>query len=138
MTPNQIIDRDYAGEGIYRENIIDHYKYPRNFGNLENPDAEYKEFNPLCGDEATFRIKIENNKIKEIKFIGKGCAISMASCSILTEKIKGKSLNEARKLEKEQVYDMLSIPISPQRVKCALLSWETLRRLIKIYEDKND
>ncbi|MBI2671313.1 SUF system NifU family Fe-S cluster assembly protein [Candidatus Woesearchaeota archaeon] len=137
MTQNQIIDRDYAGEGIYRENIIDHYKSPRNFGILENSDAEYMEFNPLCGDEATMQIKIKDNLIKDIKFKGKGCAISMASCSILTEKIKGKSLNEVKKLEKEQVYEMLSIPISPQRVKCALLSWETLRRLIKIYENKN-
>ena len=137
MIQDQAIDRDYAGEGIYRENIIDHYKYPRNFGVLQESDAEYKEFNPLCGDEAAMQVKIMDNVIKDIKFKGKGCAISMASCSILTEKIKGKSLNEVKKLEKEQVYDMLGIPISPQRVKCALLSWETLRRLIKIYEDKN-
>lgn len=130
----EFIDKNYAGEGIYRENILDHYSKPRNFGKLQSFDVEYKEFNPLCGDEVTIQVKLENNLIQDIKFSGRGCAISMASSSMLLSELKGKSLDHARNLQKEFVFDLLSIPISPVRVKCALLSLEAVRRLIQKYE----
>ena len=129
-----VIDKNYAGEGIYRENILDHYAHPRNFGKLTNFDAEHREFNPICGDEETIQIKVENNIIKEIKFFGKGCAISMASSSMFLSEVKGKEINEVKNIAKEQVSDLLNIPISPARVKCALLPLETLRRVIQVYE----
>ena len=130
----EFIDRNYVGEGIYRENILDHYTHPRNFGKLEKFDAEHREFNPLCGDEATVQIKVENNIIKDIKFHGKGCAISMAASSLLLSELKGKKIENIKNLSKEFVFDLLSIPISPVRVKCALLCLEVVRRVIKIYE----
>ncbi len=130
----EIIDRNFAGEGIYRENILDHYAHPRNFGKLEKFDVQHREFNPLCGDEATIQIKVENNIIKDIKFHGKGCAISMASSSMLLTELKGKPIENIKNITKEHVYDLLSIPISPVRVKCALLCLEAVRRAVKIYE----
>ncbi len=129
----EIIDKNYAGEGIYRENILDHYTHPRQFGKLENFDAQHREFNPLCGDEETVQIKIESDYIKDIRFFGKGCAISMAASSMLLSEIKGKTIEEAERITKEKVYELLSIPISPVRVKCACLGLEALRRVIKIY-----
>ena len=129
-----LIDKSYAGEGMYRENILDHFSNPRHFGKLENFDAEHREFNPLCGDEATIRVKIEDNIIKDIKFFGKGCAISMAATSMLLSELKGKKLDEVKNCQKEFVLDLLNIQISPMRIKCALLGLETLRRVINLYE----
>ncbi|MFH1750456.1 MAG: Fe-S cluster assembly sulfur transfer protein SufU, partial [Candidatus Micrarchaeota archaeon] len=83
---------------IYRENVLDHYKNPRNFGKMESPDAKYHDTNPLCGDEIEIMLKIEGDKVSEAKFQGQGCAISQASASILTEKLIGMSLEEAMKL----------------------------------------
>jgi nitrogen fixation NifU-like protein len=130
----EFIDRNYVGEGIYRENILDHYTHPRNFGKIESFDAEHREFNPLCGDETTIQIKVENNIVKDIKFHGKGCAISMAASSMLLTELKGKPIENIKNITKEFVFELLSIPISPVRVKCALLSLEAVRRVIKRYE----
>lgn len=130
----ELIDRNYAGEGIYKENVLDHYTHPRNFGKLDKFDAEHREFNPICGDDETIQIKVENNIIKDIKFFGKGCAISIASASMLLSEVQGKNLEKIKKITKEEVFELLGIPISPVRVKCALLSLEALRRVIKVYE----
>lgn len=116
---------------IYKENILDHYKYPRNFGRLKNATHKGKEVNTLCGDEIEIQLKIVSNKIKDIKFFGKGCAISQASASILTESVKGKHLRQIEKLNKEKLLDLLGIPISPTRLKCALLSLYALKKAIK-------
>ncbi len=131
---SEIIDKNYAGDGIYRENILDHYAHPRNFGKLDKFNIEHKEFNPLCGDEVNIQIKIENDIIKDIKFHGNGCAISVAASSMLLSEIKGKKIETVKNILKEQVFDLLSIPISPVRVKCALLGLEAVRRAIRIYE----
>ena len=137
------IDPDYAGEGIYRENILDHYKNPKNHGILEPADIKHKELNPLCGDQIQVTINIstqENGKaifhsfIKEIKFIGRGCAISQSSMSMLSEKVKGMSIDAVKNLKKEDIIEMLSIPISPVRLKCALLGLDTVKNGIYIYE----
>ncbi len=128
------IDRSYMGEGIYKENILDHYKDPRNKGSIENPDIKHREFNPLCGDQIEITIKLNGNKsIKDIKFSGHGCAISQSSASMLTERVKDMSLEDANKVSKEDIIEMLSIPISPTRLKCAILSLDTLKNGILIY-----
>jgi len=120
---------------IYQENILDHYKSPRNHGKIENPSVHHHEYNPLCGDEIEmFLIIDKNKKVVDIKFQGHGCAISQASASMLTEEAKGKGVDDIKKLTKENILEMLGIPISPVRLKCALLSLDTLKNSILIYE----
>lgn len=129
------IDRNYMGGGIYRENIIDHFQSPRNHGEMQNPDVKHKEFNPLCGDQIEMSLKITDGIIIEIKFIGKGCAISQASTSMLTEFVKNKPLYDAERISKDEIVAMLNIPISPVRLKCALLGLDTLQNAIHIFEN---
>jgi len=112
---------------MYTENILDLYKNPRNKGHLENPTNQNSRNNPLCGDEVTIQIIINDNKITDVKFSGQGCAISMASTSMLTDKIKNMNIEMVNKLSKDDILEMLHIPISPGRLKCALLSLDTLR-----------
>jgi len=120
---------------IYQENILDHYKSPRNHGKIENPSVHHHEYNPLCGDEIEmFLIIDKDKKSADVKFQGHGCAISQASASMLTEDVKGKSIDELKKLTKETILNMLGIPISPVRLKCALLPLDTLKNGIFIFE----
>lgn len=112
---------------LYTEIILDLYKNPLNKGILENPTHEFFKNNPLCGDEIKIQLIIENDKIKEIKFNGTGCAISQASASLLTEKIKRMSIENIKNLNKDDILEMLHIPISQPRLKCALLSLDVLR-----------
>jgi nitrogen fixation NifU-like protein len=112
---------------FYREYILDHYKNPRNFGRLENPDISHEEDNPLCGDVIGIDIRISDGAIEDVRFHGRGCAISQASASLLTEKIKGMSLEEAKAIGKEDVLGELGIDISAARLKCALLSLKVLK-----------
>ena len=114
---------------MYKENILDLYKYPHNFGKLENTTHSHREFNALCGDDITIQVIInkENNKIEDIKFQGSGCAISMASASMLTDEVKGKSLEEAKNIDKNRILNMLQIPISSVRLKCALICLDALK-----------
>jgi len=120
---------------MYQENILDHYKSPRNFGKIENASVHHHEYNPLCGDEIEmFLVLDENRKVVDVKFNGHGCAISQASSSMLTEQIKGKNIEELKKMTKENILEMLGIPISPVRLKCALLSLDTLKNSILIFE----
>ncbi len=126
-------------ELMYQENILDHYKNPRNFGKMDNASVHHHEYNPLCGDEIDLFLIIDKNKnVVDVKFYGKGCAISQASASMLTEQIKGKSIEELKKMAKEDILDMLGIPISPVRLKCALLSLDTLKNSILIFENYVD
>ena len=112
---------------IYLEYILDHYKNPRNYGTLENPDISHEEGNPYCGDVIRFDLKIEDNKIVDVRFSGKGCTISQAAASILTGMIKGKDLDEVKKLTKEDMLEALGIPVGPTRIKCALLGLKVLK-----------
>ncbi|MEK6983768.1 MAG: Fe-S cluster assembly sulfur transfer protein SufU [Nanoarchaeota archaeon] len=122
-------------ELMYQENILDHFKNPRNFGKIAKASVHHHEYNPLCGDEIDMFLVIDkNNKIADVKFSGHGCAISQASASMLTESIKGKNINEIEKLSKDYILEMLGIPLSPVRLKCALLSLDTLKNGILIYE----
>ncbi|MFQ5969630.1 MAG: Fe-S cluster assembly sulfur transfer protein SufU [Nitrososphaerales archaeon] len=113
---------------IYREIILDYYRNPRNFGKIDSPDISIRDSNPLCGDEIEIHVKFDGDKIKDIKFTGKGCAISQASASMLTEMIMGKNLEDVKKIGKEDVLESLGLPnLGPARIKCALLSLKTLK-----------
>ena len=117
-------------DSIYQEMILDHYHHPRNSGSIENPSEEIKVMNHLCGDEITMQIKEEAGNIKEIAYKASGCAISIASTSMLSEYVKGKSKDELKKLDKNFILELIGIELSPNRIKCALLSLEALTKLI--------
>jgi nitrogen fixation protein NifU and related proteins len=108
-------------DALYREYIIDHYKNPRNFGELEDRDAEFFDRNPLCGDELGVHIRLEGDRVAEIRFHGQGCAISQATASIISEELKGKTVPEIAKLDRHFVADEIGIELSPTRLKCGLL-----------------
>jgi nitrogen fixation NifU-like protein len=115
-------------DDFYKENILDHYRRPRNAGRLEHPTHSHEEHNPLCGDVIRLDLHVdENNVIDQVAFKGKGCAISQASASMLTEMIKGKTLDEAKAIGKEAILEALGIEIGPVRMKCALLSLKVLK-----------
>jgi nitrogen fixation NifU-like protein len=113
---------------MYQEVILQHYRAPRNFGPLEGADRVGEESNPLCGDHITLRLKLDptSHRIEEVRFQGDGCAISVASTSLLTEKLAGLSLEDAGRLSQEDVLKSLGIPLSPVRVKCALTGYSAL------------
>jgi nitrogen fixation NifU-like protein len=115
-------------EDFYRENILDHYRNPRNKGRLENPTHTHEEDNPLCGDVIRIDLHInDGDVIDQVRFDGHGCAISQASASMLTEMIQDKTLEEAKELSKEDILEALGIEIGPVRLKCALLSLKVLK-----------
>jgi len=118
---------------LYRRLIIDHYKNPHNFGKMEKPDYRARVFNSFCGDvlEIDFRIKREDGEevIEEAKFSGNGCAISIASASLLTDYLKKKKLKDILKIGKEEMLKILGVEISPLRLKCALLPLEVLKAI---------
>jgi len=116
-----------ADDQFYREYIIDHFKNPRNYGRLDHPDISHEEDNPLCGDVVGMDFRVKEGVIEEIRFHGRGCAISQASASLLTERLKGMSLDDAKKINKDDVLGELGIDISPARIKCALLSLKVLK-----------
>lgn len=115
-------------DDLYRDEILEHYRNPHNFGTLDEPDAVSEGANPLCGDRITLMLGIsEAGTIEEVAFTGRGCAISQASASMLTDEIKGRQLDEISRLGRDDVLESLGIEISPARLKCALLSLQTLR-----------
>ena len=113
---------------LYREYILEHYKHPHNHGSLEHADMEAHDLNPLCGDELTFQISLdEEGKVSEVAFDGHGCAISQASASMLSDEIKGKSNQELLALDRQTILDLLGIEISATRMKCAMLSLKVVK-----------
>jgi nitrogen fixation NifU-like protein len=116
-----------ADDQFYREYILDHYKNPRNYGRLDHPDITHEEDNPLCGDVVGMDFQIRDGVIEDIRFHGRGCAISQASASLLTERLKGIALDDAKKIDKNDVLGELGIQISPARIKCALLPLKVLK-----------
>jgi nitrogen fixation NifU-like protein len=113
-------------EDMYRELILDHAKHGRNWGLLENPDFDHEEDNPLCGDHLHLTLKVEDGIIREVGWDGDGCAISQATASMLGEMLVGMPFEAARRLDKQVVLDMIGIPLTINRVKCATLSLKTL------------
>ncbi len=118
-------------DDLYRDYILEHYRRPHNFGILEDPDARYEGANPLCGDRITMMLGIRDGVVAEVAFTGRGCAISQASASLLTDEIKGKPVAEVAKLTPDDVLDLLGIEISPARLKCALLSLDTVSHALE-------
>jgi len=118
-----------SASDIYKELILDYYRNPRNFGKLDQFDISSHDTNPLCGDEIDIQIKVgDGNKIEQIKLFGKGCAISQASASMLTELAKGKDLTWVKQLAKEDILKLLGNPdLGPSRIKCALLGMKVLK-----------
>lgn len=116
----------------YREYILDHYRNPRNYGRLEQPDAHAEDSNPLCGDQLAIDLKIEGDRVTEVRFQGRGCAISQAAASMLSEMIEGHTIDEVIGLGKDDVLDALGISISPARLKCAFLSLRVLHRSLAL------
>ncbi|MEM2041005.1 MAG: iron-sulfur cluster assembly scaffold protein [Nitrososphaerota archaeon] len=109
------------------DEILDHYRNPRNYGEIENPDIHAKDSNPLCGDVVELFIRVKDGVISDVKFKGKGCAISQASASKLTEKLIGMRIEDVKDLSRQDILDMLGIELSPVRLKCALLSLKVLK-----------
>ncbi len=122
---------------MYAEQILDYYKNPRNFGEIKNVQIHARDLNPLCGDEIEIFALLKDKKISEIKFRGAGCAISMASASMLTEKAKGKNISEVMKLGEKEILEMIGIDVSPARKKCAMLGlWVLQSGVRKFFEKK--
>jgi nitrogen fixation NifU-like protein len=115
-------------EELYREQILEHYKRPHNFGVIEDPDLEFEDNNPFCGDEQHVTIRLdEDDRVAEVKFDGQGCAISTAATSMLTDELIGLSRDELVTLPKEKVLELLGIEISATRMKCALLGLKVVK-----------
>ncbi len=114
-------------DDFYRDYILDHYRNPRNFGTLDACDASAEDLNPLCGDRITMQLKVDDGVVSDVRFSGKGCAISQASASMLTETVKGMKLEDVARLSKEAVLENVGIGISPTRMKCAMLGLRVLK-----------
>ena len=114
-------------DDFYRENILDHYKNPRNHGHIDQPSAVAEGVNPLCGDELAIELKVENGVVTDVRYNGRGCAISQAAASMLSDAVKGKPLEQLSEIGKDDVLDELGVPLSPIRLKCAMLSVGVLK-----------
>jgi len=114
-------------DDYYREIILEHYKRPAYRGSLPNATISHEEDNPLCGDRIRIDLLVEDRVVKDARFNGQGCAISQASADMLIEELRGKTLDEAKQIDKQFVLDMIGIPLTPARLKCALLSLKVLK-----------
>ena len=125
---------------MYREQILDHYKNPRNYGDLEDPTFSHVGENPMCGDTIKIDVELDEDGevIERVAFTGDGCAISQASASLLSTELKGKTLAELEGMDRDDVVDMLGIDISPMRIKCAVLAEKVAQDGAEIYQGEKD
>jgi nitrogen fixation NifU-like protein len=114
-------------DDLYRELVLDHYRNPRNHGRLDPADAHAEGHNPLCGDQVSVTANLDGDRLSEIRFEGRGCAISQAATSMLTELVQGRTVSEIAAMTKDELLDALGIPITPVRLKCALLGLGVLK-----------
>ncbi|HTU83664.1 MAG TPA: SUF system NifU family Fe-S cluster assembly protein [Candidatus Acidoferrales bacterium] len=114
-------------DDFYRDYILEHYRNPHNFGTLERFDASAEDLNPLCGDQIRMQLKVDDGVVTDVRFSGKGCAISQASASMLTDAVKGMKLEDVATLSKDAVLENVGIDISPTRMKCAMLGLRVLK-----------
>lgn len=123
---------------MYQDNILDHYENPSHQGTLDQPTFEIRDFNPLCGDEVRIQARLDDaGRLAAIRFEGKGCVISLAATSMLLEAVEGKTLDEVKKLGRQDMLDLLGVPLTMMRVKCAMLPLRALEKAIHRYEDKD-
>ena len=114
-------------DSLYREAILDHYRNPRNRGTLDPANFSYADVNPLCGDEIRIDVRTDGERVTEVRFSGRGCAISQAAASILMEMVEGQPLDEVKAISREDLLEELGVPISPARMKCAMLGLKVLK-----------
>ncbi len=114
-------------DSLYREAILDHFRNPRNKGALDPADFSYEDVNPLCGDEIRIDVRTDGQRVTDVRFSGRGCAISQAAASILMEMVDGRPLDEVKAISREDLLDELGVPISPARMKCAMLGLKVLK-----------
>jgi nitrogen fixation NifU-like protein len=127
------------GSDMYRQQILDHYKNPRNYGELEDPTFSHVGENPMCGDEIRVDVSLDDEKtIQQVAFSGDGCAISQAAASMLSQQLHGKSVDELLDMDRDDVIDMLGVEISPMRVKCAVLAEKVAQDGYEIYKGELD
>jgi nitrogen fixation protein NifU and related proteins len=112
---------------LYREVILDHYKNPRGHGVIQGADAQAEGQNPLCGDEVAIFVALDGDKIEDVRFRGRGCAISQAATSMLVEMVRGRTVNEVASMPRDELLDEVGIPLTPVRLKCALLGLGVLK-----------
>jgi nitrogen fixation NifU-like protein len=117
-------------DDLYRDYILEHYRRPHNFGVIEDPTASIEGNNPLCGDRITLQLAISDGVVERVGFTGRGCAISQASASLLTDEIKGKPVADVAAFRADDLLELLGIEISPARLKCAMLSHDTLQKAL--------
>ena len=129
-----------TGSDMYRQQILDHYKNPRNYGELSDPDIEHVGENPLCGDTIKMFVQLADDEetIEHVTFIGDGCAISQASASLLSTDLVGKTLEEVEAMDRADIEELLGIELTPMRVKCAVLAEKVAQDGISIYRDDAD
>lgn len=119
---------------LYREELLDHFRYPRNSGELPDAQVSTEVLNPSCGDEIAMQIVVEDDILLQISFKGKGCVISQAAASLLTELVKGKSLEFIEALTKDDMLSLVGIELGPTRLRCALLALESLHKALSLYK----
>jgi nitrogen fixation NifU-like protein len=125
-------------DALYRAEILEHYRRPHHYGQLEDADITHHDANPFCGDDITIDLKIRDGKVVDAAFRGKGCAISQASASMLMDEIIGASLDDLKQWTKENVLDLLGIEIGPVRLKCALLPLKVMKAGVWGLEDMDE
>ena len=120
-------------DNLYRDFILEHYRNPHNKGVLVPHDLHFADSNPTCGDELSLTVQLDDRKerVHDVAFDGRGCAISQASASILTDELRGMSLDDVRDMNPRQLLDELEVPIGPARLKCALLSYKVLQGAVR-------
>ena len=128
------------GSDMYRQQILDHYKSPRNYGEMEEPTFSHVGENPSCGDTIQVDVRLEDDEetIEYVSFTGDGCAISQASASMLSERLQGMTLSELHELDTEDITEMLGVTISPMRVKCAVLARQVAQDGAKLHNGDID
>jgi nitrogen fixation NifU-like protein len=131
---NKNENADNRQQKIYSDTLLDHFRNPRNYGSLPSPDVAYEEFNPLCGDRIRIELEISDNRITAARFVGDGCAISIAAASMLTELALGAEIDQGEVISGEKLLSSLKSDIKPSRMKCALLPLDALRSCVKIYK----
>ena len=117
-------------DDLYQDELLEHYKHPHNFGEVEQPTCRITETNSSCGDSLTLTLKIEGELVTEAKFIGSGCAVSVAAMSLLTDYIKGKPIAEIEKIDLAFMQDLIGVTVSPGRVKCLTLGARALMKVL--------